>query len=169
MTAILTLAFEEEPQSYPRAIKDRTSENNVAVQLLTSKYLQEHMMPMLIFPSALRGTWRSHLTQGWVLSSKGWEVNVPIHARGQRSAASPNLSQSPPLTTFDYLEFLEIEVFKTWCFGVEKQNILIWEFHFNFSWTVRSQQFVSFYLICASYLGCVSHRKLQPVFQTTQI
>lgn len=56
MTAILTLAFEEEPQSYPRAIKDRTSENNVADQLLTSKYLQEHMMPMLIFPSALRGT-----------------------------------------------------------------------------------------------------------------
>lgn len=84
-------------------------------QLLTRKNLQEHVMPVLIFSSALRGTWSSHLTPGS-------ECSHPkvVQAGGQHLAVPLNLS---PLTTFDYLEFLEIEAFKTWYF--EKQKVLI--------------------------------------------
>lgn len=81
---------EEEPCSHPRAIKDIISVKNMAAQLLTRKDLQEHVMPMLIFSPALRGTWKSHLT-------KGCECSHPkaVHAGSQRLAVSPSLSPKP--------------------------------------------------------------------------
>lgn len=84
-----------------------------AAQLLTRKDLQEHVEPVLIFSLLSEGCEEESPHPGLCSHPK------VVQAGGQHFAVPPNLS---PLTTFDYLKFLEIEAFKTWYF--EKQNIL---------------------------------------------
>lgn len=55
----------------------------------------------------------------WVLPSKG----CPCWKSTPR--CSPSLFPKPSLTTFGYLEFLGMEIFKTWRLGVEKFDLRI--------------------------------------------